>query len=441
MADHQLTTNPTVLYSRLKAEVRDRVSSVPTLMRTNLRTKEEFRVELSRQLASCCRQFGVELVPEDHDQIVKDLLEEIFGFGPLEQLMKDPKITDVLVNGAKNVYVERDGILHATDVDFPDDDYLLGYIRRLVTAVGRKIDESTPMVDARLPDGSRLNAIIPPLALRGPTLSIRRFSEGPMYLEDMVDLKSLSNTMAQFLAKAVEARTGILISGATGSGKTTLLNALSRFIPHSERVITIEQTAELQLQQPDVVSLEARPPNIEGKGEIHVRDLLKNSLRMRPDRIIVGECRGAEVFDVLQAMLTGHDGSMSTIHAGDARDALRRMELMMALAGLELPKQVLQEYVGTAVKLVVHLRRFPGGQRKVVQISEVTGYADSQIQCEDIFSYRQTTLGEMGETVGYFQATGYVPQVLEHFALAGVEFSQENFRAGEQAIGQDHQQD
>ena len=317
--------------------------------------EEEFQRQLGALAAHLCDRPEVGLPPDEREAMVRELMDEVYGFGPLQPLMDDPDVSDVLVNAADTVIVERSGLLQKTDVTFADDAHLLHFIQRLVGRAGRRIDEVSPMVDAKLADGSRLHAVIPPLALRGPTLSIRRFRTNIVRFEDMVRMGTLAPEMADFLIQAVRGRMNILLSGGTGAGKTTLLNNLSRFIPTSERVVTIEETAELQLQQPDVVGLETRVPNVEGKGLVSPRDLLRNSLRMRPDRIIVGEARGGEVLDMLQAMNTGHDGSMSTVHANDTRDALQRLEMMIALSGAELPASISRQYIASAVQVFVHI--------------------------------------------------------------------------------------
>lgn len=431
MAEMLTVRSRAELFQRLRAQVPRQIITSVDLTRMARLSDDSLRQELRTAVNKACAAQGLALTGEEEDVLVQEIINDIFGFGPLDPLMRDPEISDILVNGSKHVYVERDGLLHATDITFKDDETLLNFVKRLVNRMDRRIDEASPMVDVSLPDGSRLNAVIPPLALRGPTLSIRRFRSEPILLEDMVRTGSLTIEMADFLSKAVQARTNILISGATGAGKSTLLNSLSRFIPHSERVITIEHTAELQLQQPDVVALEARPPNIEGKGEIHVRELLKNSLRMRPDRIIVGECRGSEVFDVLQAMITGHDGSMSTIHASDTREALHRVEMMVALSGVDLPKRAARHYVTSAIQLVVHLKRLNTGERKVIRVSELAGLVDEEFKVEDIFVYQQRGADRFGRAIGTFTATGYRPLAVDRMAGLGIECVPEIFAARE----------
>src|SRR6266536_1034429 len=325
----------------------------------------------------------------ERERLIDEVLDETFGFGPLEMLLKDPTISDILVNGPYKVYVERRGKLEKTDVKFRDNDHLLQIIDRIVSKVGRRVDETIPMVDARLPDGSRVNAIIPPLALDGPSLSIRRFGSNPLKLEDLLNYKAFTPEMAMLLEACIKARLNIIISGGTGSGKTTLLNTLSSFIPHEERMVTIEDAAELQLQQEHVVRLETRPPNIEGKGMVTQRDLVRNALRMRPDRIVIGEVRGGEALDMMQAMNTGHDGSISTIHANSARDALSRLETMMLMAGIHLPERALREQIASGLDLIVQLSRLSDGSRKLVEFTEVSGMEGSTITTQTIFKFEQ----------------------------------------------------
>jgi pilus assembly protein CpaF len=408
-------------FQQLKTRLHRQMVDAIDLSKAGELSEHELRDQLRALAAHLCTRDGVQLDPGDRDEMVKEIMDEIYGFGPLEPLMADPEISDVLVNGADSVFVERNGLLEPTDVRFANDGHLLQFIQKLVGRAGRRIDEVSPMVDAKLPDGSRLNAVIPPLALRGPTLSIRRFTRKVLQFEDMVRLGTLAPEMADFLGLIVRCRLNVLISGGTGAGKTTLLNNLSRFIPVSERVITIEQTAELQLQQPDIVAMEMRPANIEGRGEITQRDLLKNSLRMRPDRIIVGEARGGEVLEMLQAMNTGHDGSMSTVHANETRDALDRLEMMIALSGVELPTLVARQYIAAALQILVHITRLSSGERKVVRISELCGCQDGVYTIKDIFAYRLAGLDSSGRSQGSFYATGYEPLALKRLAAAGFE--------------------
>jgi pilus assembly protein CpaF len=364
-----------------------------------------------------------------------ELMDEIFGFGPLETLLKDPTVNDILVNDSKTVYVERAGRLELTNVVFADDQHLIRIIQKIVAKLGRRIDESSPMVDARLPDGSRVNAVIPPLALDGPTLSIRRFGVEPLKMDDLLRFNSILPEMVKFVSGAVEARLSMLISGGTGAGKTTLLNAFSKFIPAGERIITIEDSAELILQHRHRIRMETRPPNTEGAGAVTQRDLVRNSLRMRPDRIIVGEVRGAEVWDMLQAMNTGHEGSMTTIHANSARDALTRLEMMVSMTGTELPINVVRQYVAAGINLVVHGSRLKGGPRRIMQVCEIVGIRDGQYQLEEVFGFEQTGVDAEGTAVGEFYATGYRPKCLGRLKAAGVHLSddlfvQRRFRAG-----------
>jgi pilus assembly protein CpaF len=369
----------------------------------------------------------VPLNATEKERIQSDLLDEVFGFGPLEPLLKDSTISDILVNNRNLCYIERRGILQKIDIKFRDDRHLLQIIDRIVSKVGRRVDESSPMVDARLPDGSRVNAIIPPLALDGPALSIRRFGTGPLEPEQLVDLKSISPEMLQLLAAAVRARISILISGGTGAGKTTFLNVLSKYIPESERLVTIEDAAELQLKQENVVRLETRPPNVEGQGAIRQRQLLVNSLRMRPDRIIIGEVRGEEAFDMLQAMNTGHEGSMTTIHANSSRVALSRLESMVAMANLNLPERSIRHQIASAIVIVVQVSRLSDGTRKVTNISEITGMDENIISMQEIFTFVRKGIGQSGRVVGTFQPSRIRPRFLERLRVSGVMLPTELF--------------
>jgi len=412
---------------QLKTRLHARMVDSIDLSKAGELSEADLRKQLRALAAHLCSLEEVSLPADARESTVDEIMNEIYGFGPLEPLMNDPDVSDVLVNGPDTVYVERFGVLERTDVRFADSDHLLRLIQRLVGRAGRRIDEVSPMVDAKLPDGSRLNAVIPPLALRGSTLSIRRFTRRALLFEDMVTLGTLAPEMADFLKVAVKGRLNILVSGGTGAGKTTMLNNMSRFIPVTERVITIEQTAELQLQQPDVVSLEMRPANVEGRGEISQRDLLRNSLRMRPDRIIVGEARGGEVLEMLQAMNTGHDGSMSTIHANDTRDALDRLEMMIALSGADLPTMISRQYIATAVQILIHIARLSSGERKVTRISELCGCREGVYTIEDVFVYRMSGFDEKGRAQGTFYATGYEPMVLKRLAAHGFEVPHDLF--------------
>src|ERR1700685_1106116 len=366
---------------------------------------------------------GIQKIPlsaTEKDRVETDLLDEVFGLGPLEPLLKDPSVSDILVNNRNVVYVERRGILERTSATFRDDRHLMQVIDRIVSRVGRRVDESSPMVDARLPDGSRVNAIIPPLALDGPCMSIRRFGSGPVAAETLVKLKSISAEMMQILAAAVKAKISILISGGTGAGKTTFLNILSSFIPETERIVTIEDAAELQLKHDDVVRLETRPANVEGLGAVRQRQLLVNSLRMRPDRIIIGEVRGDEAFDMLQAMNTGHEGSMTTRNANTTRDALSRLESMVAMASVNMPERSVRQQIASAISIVVQVSRLSDGTRKVVDISEITGLEENVISMHSIFTFERKGIGPDGRVLGTFQPSGIRPKFLERLRIAGI---------------------
>ncbi|MHB1401868.1 MAG: CpaF family protein [Thiobacillus sp.] len=387
------------------------------------RLREELRLLVERLLL----EDGVALNDNERRRIVVDIQNEVLGLGPLEPLLADATISDILVNTYKQVYVERYGKLELTDVRFGSNAHLMKIIDRIVSRMGRRVDESSPMVDARLPDGSRVNAIIPPLALDGPLLSIRRFAVVPLKVDDLIRLKTMTPLMADILAGLVKAKVNILISGGTGSGKTTLLNVLSANIPVGERVVTIEDAAELQMQQPHVVRLETRPPNIEGKGEITQRALVRNSLRMRPDRIVIGEVRGAEALDMLQAMNTGHDGSMTTVHANTPRDALTRLENMIGMGGLTLPPKAMRQQISSAITVVIQASRMPDGKRKVVSIQEVTGMEGDIITMQEIFAYEKTGIASDGTVLGHFRATGIRPKFVQRLKIFGIEVPDEIF--------------
>jgi pilus assembly protein CpaF len=397
-----------ILISRLDLEKLSRVNST------------QARQAVAGVVKEIIAEQKVPLSMNEQEKIQSDLLDEVFGLGPLEPLLRDPRISDVLVNGKDRVFIERGGILEKTDTTFRDDRHLMQIIDRIVSRVGRRVDESSPMVDARLPDGSRVNAIIPPLALDGPTLSIRRFGTGPVAAKQLVELKSVSVEMIEMLAAAVRSRISILVSGGTGAGKTTFLNILSQYIPKTERLVTIEDAAELQLAQDNIVRLETRPPNIEGMGAIRQRQLLINSLRMRPDRIIIGEVRGEEAFDMLQAMNTGHEGSMTTIHANSPRDALSRLESMVAMTNLNLPERTVRQQIASAIAIVVQVSRMSDGTRKVVNISEITGMEENVISMHEIFTFNRKGIGPDGKVVGAFQPTHIRPKFLERLRISGI---------------------
>lgn len=414
-------------YQKLKVRIHERlVDSLDLSMLAQVPEEE---------LASEVRALAIELVREEvpkisstrRERLLDELFDEVFGLGPLEPLMRDDTISDILVNHPHEVYVERYGRIEPAGVLFADAQHLTRVIQRIVSRVGRRIDEVSPMVDARLPDGSRVNAVIPPLALDGPTLSIRRFGKQPLQIEDLLEGSSIHGSLVEFLAAAIDARISFLISGGTGAGKTTLLNALTKFIPLDERLITVEDSAELQLQHRHVVRLETRPPNNEGTGEVTPRALVRNSLRMRPDRIIIGEIRGGEALDMLQAMNTGHEGSLTTIHANDTRDALARLELMVAMSGFELPIPVVRQYIASGIALVVHVSRLKGGVRRVMQVSEIIGVQETGFYLEDICGFEQTGVDELGIAQGEFFFTGYRPRCLNRMRAAGLRLPDELF--------------
>src|SRR5215203_1124755 len=391
-------------------------------------TPDQVHAEVSRLAEAVLAQEAMPLSVSERDRLVSDVQHELFGLGPLEPLLKDPTISDILVNKHDTIYIERRGKIERTNVTFKDDEHLMRVIERIVSSVGRRIDESSPMVDARLQDGSRVNAIIPPLAIDGPVVSIRRFGAEPLRMAMLIENKALTKDIADMLEMVVHARLNVLISGGTGAGKTTLLNALSAFIPENERIVTIEDSAELQLQQPHTVRLETRPPNIEGKGEVTQRDLVKNALRMRPDRIIVGEVRAGEAFDMLQAMNTGHDGSMTTVHANTPRDALSRIEQMIAMSGVDIPARSARAQIASAIHVVVQVARLSDGRRKLVSMSELSGMDGDVITMQEIFRYRQTGIGADGQVLGKFEATGIRPQFIEQVMAHGVTLSADLFR-------------
>ena len=409
-------------YYELKTRIHDRLLNMIDLslldsLEENV-LRQEIRKLVERILAE--DKNSIPLNFSERERLFKEIQYEVTGLGPLEPFMQDPTVSDILVNTHRQIYVEREGKLELTEAGFKDDLHLRRIIDKIVSAVGRRIDESYPMVDARLPDGSRVNAIIPPLAIDGPILSIRRFSVEPLELKDLIMLKAFTPEIGELLKGIVKSRLNILISGGTGTGKTTLLNVLSRFIPSNERIVTIEDSAELQLKQEHVVRLETRPPNIEGKGEVAQRDLVRNSLRMRPDRIIVGEVRGGEVLDMLQAMNTGHDGSLSTIHANSARDALMRLETLAAMTGLNIQSAFTRKYISSALDIIIHLARLVDGSRKIISFQEIAGMEGDTIVLEEIFSFEQTCLDEEGKVKGRFRAKGVRPRFVDRFRALGI---------------------
>jgi pilus assembly protein CpaF len=412
-----------------KLKVRIHQQLVERLDFQNMRTlpQDVVRHEVRNLIRELCQSEKSLLSSADQETLMDEVMDETFGLGPLETLLKDSSICDILVNRFDRVYVERAGRMELSNVRFRDNQHLRQIIDRIVAEVGRRIDEVCPMVDARLADGSRVNAIIPPLALDGPAMSIRRFGSKPLQAEDLIRHRAVPPCALEFLAAAVKARCNILISGGTGSGKTTLLNCLSRYIPPEERVITVEDAAELQMQQPHVVRLETRPANIEGKGEVTQRDLVKNCLRMRPDRIVIGEVRAAEALDMLQAMNTGHEGSMTTIHANTPRDAMGRLEVMIAMAGFDIPLRALRTQIASAIQVIVQSRRLPGGHRKVTSVSEITGMEGEHIQMHDLFLFEQTGVGPDGHATGQFVVTGIRPKSAERIEHRGIRLPADMF--------------
>ncbi|OLL28057.1 pilus assembly protein CpaF [Burkholderia sp. SRS-W-2-2016] len=407
-------------YQKLKREIHLTVLERVELERLARLPSEQVRQEIGALIARILDEQKAPANDIERKQLVTDVYDEMFGFGPLEALLRDPTISDILVNTHRHTYVERRGRLEQTDVSFYDDAHLMKVIEKIVSGVGRHIDESSPMVDARLPDGSRVNAIIKPCAIDGPLLSIRRFATNPLQVADMIELQSMTPPMAELLDALARAKVNMLVSGGTGSGKTTLLNLLSGFIPNDERIVTIEDAAELQLRQEHVLRLETRSPNIEGRGEITQRTLVRNALRMRPDRIILGEVRGAEALDMLNAMNTGHEGSLSTIHANTPRDALTRLENMMTLGGLPLPTRTMRQQISSAITVIVQAARLTDGRRKIISISELTGMEGDMINMQEIFVFRRTGVDSKGNVRGHFCATGVRPKFAERLQAFGV---------------------
>jgi pilus assembly protein CpaF len=405
----------------LNARVHRRLIDTLDLVEARKMPADQLQRECSHRLDALLNQERCPLSAPERQQLLRDVLDEIFGLGPLEELLRDSTISDILVNGFHQVYIERNGRLEEARIAFRNNEHLLQVIQRIASQIGRRVDESSPMLDARLQDGSRVNAIIPPLALDGPALSIRRFGVTRIDAQRLVEVGALTSEMVAFLEGAVRSRTNLVISGGTGTGKTTLLNVCSCWIPDGERVITIEDAAELMLQRDHVVRLETRPANIEGKGEVNQRELVRNTLRMRPDRIIVGEVRGAEALDMLQAMNTGHEGSMTTVHANTSRDAIRRIENMVSMAGLNFPIAAIRQQMASAIDLVVHASRVTGGRRKVVSITEVTGMEGDVLCVQDIFRWRQTGVGPDGNATGVFEGCGVRPRVLDRIQAEGIE--------------------
>jgi len=416
-------------FGSVKAAIHRKLIQKLNLDRITEANRENVRREVSQLLESLVLGESAPLNLQERERVVQEVLDEVFGLGPLEPLLTDPTVSDILVNTYKRVYVERKGLLELTPVQFRDDVHLMGIIDRIVSAIGRRVDESSPMVDARLADGSRVNAIIPPLSVDGPVLSIRRFGRDRLTADDLLNNNSLTPPMLELLRGCVKARLNVLISGGTGAGKTTFLNVLSSYISNRERIVTIEDAAELLLNQEHVVRLETRPPNIEGKGAIYQRQLVINALRMRPDRILVGEVRGEEALDMLQAMNTGHDGSLTTIHANTPRDALGRLETMVAMANLNLPESAIRRQIAAAIDVVVQVSRMSDGTRKVVSVAEITGMEGNIVTMQDIFMYRKRGIRDTGEVLGDFIATGVRPKFAERLLVTGIHLPASLFEA------------
>ncbi len=411
------------LYQEMKSRLHRALINRMDLTKLGAMAPEQLHAEVSRLAESVLAAEAMPLSAAERERLVGEVRHELFGLGPLEPLLADPTISDILVNSHRKIYIERRGKLESTDVAFKDDEHLMRVIERIVSSVGRRIDESSPMVDARLSDGSRVNAIIPPLSIDGPVLSIRRFGAEPLRMSALIENRALTREIAEMAEMCVRARLNLLISGGTGAGKTTLLNALSAYIPEDERIVTIEDSAELQLQQPHVVRLETRPPNIEGRGEVTQRDLVRNALRMRPDRIVIGEVRGGEAIDMLQAMNTGHDGSLTTIHANTPRDALSRLETMIQMTGMRLSERAMRQQIASALDIVLQVARLSDGTRRVTSISEITGMEGETITMQEIFQFERTGIDPSGKVTGRFRATGIRPRFAEKLKAYGLHLS------------------
>jgi pilus assembly protein CpaF len=407
-------------YQEMKSSLHRDLLSRIDLEKLNYLDDNHARSQIFAVIQDLVAHSNTPLSATERERLAREVLDEVFGLGPLEPLLQDPTINDILVNTYSSVYVERAGLLEETDVTFKDNLHLMHIIEKIVSAVGRRVDESSPMVDARLPDGSRVNVIIPPLAVDGPILSIRRFGTIPLEVEDLLGNNTMTEQMRDVLQGAVKARLNIVISGGTGSGKTTFLNVLSRFISEKERIVTVEDSAELQLKQQHVVRLECRPPNVEGKGAVHQRELVINCLRMRPDRIVIGEVRGSEALDMLQAMNTGHDGSLTTIHANSPRDAVARMETMALMANLNLPEKAVRQQIASAVNIIVQVSRFSDGTRRVTHISEITGMDQDVVSMQDVYRFEKRGIGVNGRVLGRFYSTGVTPRFAEKIVASGI---------------------
>ncbi len=414
------TVAPPDPFSELKFRIHERLIKEMDLSRISVENRDGLRQQVEEAAGVLLAGQDTPLSRQERQRLMSEIADEILGLGPIEQLMKDPTITEVMVNRHNQVYFERQGLLYLSPVSFRDDAHIMRIIEKIIAPLGRRIDEGSPMVDARLADGSRVNAIIPPLAVDGPSITIRRFSRDPFTVEDLIGFGTLTEEMAEFFKACIQTRLNILISGGTGTGKTTFLNVLSSFLPNRERIVTIEDPCELQLRQPNLVRLETRPPNIENKGEVTQRQLVRNALRMRPDRIIVGEVRTGEAFDMLQAMNTGHDGSLTTVHANTPRDALARVENMVMMAGLDLPVRSIREQVASAIHLIIQLSRMRDGVRRITQVSEIAGMEGEMITLQDIFVFRQTGIDQDGRVLGHSRGTGLRPRFVDRFEQYGI---------------------
>ena len=414
-------------FQEMKKELHQRLIRAMDMAAVAQMDQEQLKAQIRHTIEEYCRTTSELLNSVERERLVNDILDETFGFGPLESLLADSTISDILINGPKQIYVERHGQLQPSQVVFHDENHLLQIVQRICAKVNRRVDESSPMVDARLPDGSRVNAIIPPISMSGTLVSIRKFSKQPLMAADLIKHQSVTTEMVKFLEACVFSRLNMVVSGGTGSGKTTLLNMLSGYIPENERVCTIEDTAELRLQQEHVVTLETRAPNAEGNGEIGTRDLVKNALRMRPDRIVIGECRGGEALDMLQAMNTGHEGSLTTIHANDTREALSRLEMMTAMGSGDLPIWILRRQIASAVDIIVQTARLRGGKRKITKVSEIVGMESDTISMQDLFVFQQTGIDAKGGAEGYFECTGIRPKCFEKMVSMGNDISADLF--------------
>ena len=428
ISDHSFRESVSDDYFDLKTKIHDRLLDLLDLSLIDSLDQDLVKSQIRSMVQRILdEQDRVPLNLNERETLFDEIEDEVLGLGPLEPFLKDDTIADVLINTYNQIFIERFGKLELSESRFKDDDHLMKIIDKIVSSVGRRIDESSPMVDARLSDGSRVNVIIPPLALDGPIMSIRRFGRDPLMLNDLILLKAFTKEIGEILKGIVKAKLNVLISGGTGSGKTTLLNCLSQFIPDEERIVTIEDAAELQLKQEHLVRLETRPPNIEDKGEVTSRDLVRNSLRMRPDRIIVGEVRGQEAFDMLQAMNTGHEGSLTTIHSNSSRDALMRMESMVAMASLDISNEFMRRFIASAIDIIIQISRFPDGSRKLLSIQEVTGMEGDIITLQEIFSFRQTGVDESGKVQGHFRFHGVRPRFIDKFVISGISIPRETF--------------